>query len=99
MAQLLRPDGTNEEVQPADGKQFKLDELYKLVDCRMIEMVYLGGFFKDKVMIIDEEGKFSNGGHPKPANDQATVVFKSLPRLPGDYIAGNALVCSLKEVD
>ena len=93
MATVYKTDGTSQEVQPENGKDFKLEELYKLVECQTIELVTLGG---GKIMIIDEEGKLSSP--PKPLNAAATQLFKQLPRIPGDYIAGNALVCLTKEV-
>jgi hypothetical protein len=66
--------------------------MYKLLDCRLIEIVYLS---RKKIMVIDEEGKLTD----KAYNSKATRVAHQHGAIaPFDYIAGHALVCDSKEV-
>jgi uroporphyrinogen-III decarboxylase len=61
MALILRPDGSEEEVSPASGKAFSLEELQKIVDAGTergrgyIEIVPC----KDRkhILVLNEEGK------------------------------------------
>lgn len=87
MAILFKTDGTSLEVEPDNGKDFGLKELYTILDCELIEIVYL----PDKIMlVVDEEGKLQN----KPVNLQVTV----LANISDDYIVGNALLCKHKQL-
>lgn len=111
-AQILYPDGTSKEVQPANGRDFQLKELQDIVEGH-IEIVPL----KDgRIMVIDEEGKLKD----YPRNAQATklaalptpdkkrayiteleahgvsVISSDLDE--EDYIAGTVLVCEDDEV-
>lgn len=86
MATLYKLDGAIEEVAPENGTDFQLEELHEMLECRTIEVVYLRD---GNLIIIDEEGKMFD----KPVNVPATNrVLHDL--LPGDYIAGNMLLCS-----
>lgn len=87
MATIFKTDGTSLEVEPKNGKDFGLQELYQIVGCNMIEIVYL----PDKmILVIDEEGKLQD----KPINCQATILCK----MSDDYIVGDALLCKQKQV-
>lgn len=84
MAKLLRADGTSVDVQPKNSKNFKRDELKSFVG-RWIEVVRIND--KD-ILVINEEAKLVG----LPMNVQATeLVSNNL--IPGDYIAGDALIC------
>ncbi len=76
-------------VSPADGRKFTREELYKLLDCRTIEVVFMPG--SGLIIIIDGEGKLKQ----RPSNAPATVLWNEL--VPGaasyDYIAGPCVVC------
>lgn len=95
MATLYRANGTEEEITPADGHGFTLEELQALVG-GFIEMVTLGISYPDrkkerKALIIDEEGKLKN----KPVNDLASVVWHSYATRAGlmpDHIVGDAVL-------
>lgn len=93
MARLIDTDMTNVEVKPENGRDFKLEELYKLLDCEMIEIIHLGGHFDGQIMIIDEEGKLTG----KQRNRVATDIFM-VDRTWSDTIVGKALVCLDSEV-
>lgn len=82
-AKLYKADGTILEVVPANGTDFKLDELKKMVG-GYIEIVSAGN---GKIMVIDEEGKLKN----KPLNNACTMIFMQAGYY--DTIVGDALVC------
>lgn len=88
MATIYKADGTTEEIQPKNGKDFKLDELQEIVG-GYIETLYL----KNKeVMVVNEEGKLNN----LSLNEKATVYL--LDQNYADVILGNALVCKQNEI-
>ena len=88
MATLYRVDGKTEEVEPRDKKKgFSLEELYKLIDTDMVEVVRSG----KAILIIDEEGKIKR----KPRNNIATDLATHLG--PGDFIVGDVLRCKKGE--
>lgn len=90
VAQVIAPDGTTTEVQPVNGSDFKLPELYLHTRSTIVQMIDMPD---GRVMWMDEEGKM-NG---KQANPTATaLVAKWL--MAGDYIAGHALVCTKRMV-
>ncbi|GAB4527953.1 MAG: hypothetical protein OHK0046_46300 [Anaerolineae bacterium] len=57
-ARLLTPAGDERLVLPADGRQFTMAELYRLIETDLVEIVYLD---RGQVMICDEEGLFKAG--------------------------------------
>jgi hypothetical protein len=67
MGYILYPDGKREEVTPANGTNFRLAELQKIVD-GMIEIVPC----KDEryILVINDEGKLLDF----PKNEQATQL-------------------------
>lgn len=84
-AVLLRSDGTSQKVMPdqSDGS-FSLEELYRLIETDLVEVVHLPKGF---IMIVDEEGKLK----ARQVNEAATAVINVWGN--PDYIVGNALVC------
>ena len=88
MAEIIKADGTIIPVEPKNGKDFKLEELNKIVG-GYIEIVYLTN---KRILVVDEEGKLKQ----KPFNVRATTVSQ-VSRY-GDFIAGDALLCLQKEV-
>jgi hypothetical protein len=94
MATLYKTDGTTVEVQPENGSDFQLGELYRLIGCDMIEVVQLPR--RDgEIMVIDEEGKLTN----QPRNASASrIAWYSNGIRDDDCIVGNALVCASKEL-
>lgn len=79
-----------EEVTPENGENFKLKELYDMLDCDTIEHIYLSPC---QYMIIDENGKLNDSDY----NDLATYYFRKAHPQNHDFIVGNALICSSKE--
>ena len=90
MAQLIETNGTVKEISPTEGSFFQLEELQRYVG-GYIEVVVLGS---QQVMVVNEEGKMMG----LQRNDVATDLAKTRV-LPGDYIAGNAVVCTLEEFE
>jgi len=78
---LITTDGEEKEITPINGKNFTLQELYKLIDCTLVEVLHLPN---RKYMIIDEEGKLK-ANHK--LNGKATLIYSL------DYIVGNVVVC------
>ena len=78
------------EVKPENGTDFTLEELYKHLECDMIEVIY---FNDNTIMIIDEMGKIKE----KYYNNQATYIFRD-KRKTQDFIVGNAIVCDISEL-
>ncbi|MFD2786180.1 DUF3846 domain-containing protein [Hymenobacter rubripertinctus] len=92
--QLLDPhSAAPEPTSPANGRSFRLAELYQLLDCRTVEVVRLSD---ELILIIDEEGKFRN---PAYLNLLATYLwYKYQPAARGqDSIVGRALLCHDKQ--
>ncbi|MBW8016573.1 MAG: DUF3846 domain-containing protein, partial [Planctomycetes bacterium] len=57
MAIIIKVSGTNENINPSNGKVFTLEELQQAVG-GYIELVPINqGEHKNKLMIVDEEGK------------------------------------------
>ena len=87
MAKLYRVNGLVETVQPANGKDFTLEELQKIVG-GWIEVVSV---FGDKCIVVDEEGRMKNYKHNKTASQ---LVYGQVI---GD-IVGDMLLCSQDEI-
>lgn len=83
MAQVISVYGWVDEVSPANGKDFKLAELKKIVE-GYIEIVHLRC---GKLMVVDEEGKLKG----KPINAKASA-------LANQTIVGRVLVCNENEI-
>jgi hypothetical protein len=88
MAILLNADGRRLPVAPLNRRSFTIREVRAIVRGH-VEAVYLPNGL---VMFVNEEGKLEG----LPRNAQATSVAAGVIQ-PGDYIAGDALVVSMKE--
>lgn len=90
MAILLKSNGERIEVKPENGRDFKRKELCKMLECEMIEPVYL---WDGRVMIIDEEGKF----YKCDINPWATGLLHRSGGMHDDFVVGDALVCTAEQ--
>lgn len=92
MAILIKTDGRRLVVHPENETDFSLAELYKMLDCEMVQVIELDG---GRWMIFDEEGKLK----PERVNQMNHVATHeaALVLRDGDYIAGHALICERKE--
>ncbi len=91
---LLDPHSAEPQpVSPANGRSFKLAELYQLLDCRTVDVVRLTD---ELILIIDDEGKFRN---PCYLNLLATYLwYQHQPEARGvDSIVGRAILCHDKQ--
>jgi len=93
MATLIKPDGTETQVHPANTSHgFTLEELYRHIGCGIVEMVRLAD---GREMWLDEEGKFNSALAP---NERATILLVQAGGIPGDFVVGNVLVTDAGEV-
>lgn len=91
MATWIKSDGSERQVHPENKKHFKLAELQLLVG-GYIEMLPLpsGGW-----LVLNEDGKHKD----LPRNGRATVLGHSCGIADNDFVVGDVLVCSSKEIE
>lgn len=79
-----------DKIAPEGG--YKLEDLYRLLGCNTVQVIYLAD---GRLMWIDDNGKFdsSNLANPIP-----TKLLSRAGGIPGDWIAGSALVCKESEM-
>lgn len=93
MAQLIKASGETIDISPANGTDFQLEELYKHLDCNTVEFVY--DYANGKILIIDEEGKFTD----KEYNYEATRYCHNNRMIhPLDKIVGDAILCDENQI-
>lgn len=90
MAEIIKTDGTRQPVQPANGTDFKLEEMQAIVGGD-IELVFLND---TDIMVVNEEGKVHGLKH----NPTATRIFKENHPSLSDYIVGDVLVCKEEQI-
>ena len=83
MAIKLLATGTTEDIRPAKGESFTLQELQHEVG-GYIEILRTPG---RRLLVFDEEGKLKG----KPRNERATSIALSCGCMLNDYIAGDCL--------
>lgn len=84
---IIMASGSIKIVDPANGKDFSLEELNEIVD-GYIEILHIG----DKLLVCNEEGKPQNLQY----NDTATCLINAAGIK--DYIVGNALFCDKDKI-
>lgn len=95
-AQLLTTDGTVTDIAPANGKDFKLKELYALVG----SPVDFARLPSGRVMVVNDNGKLTG----LPVNLQASRVWQheypieKYPHNNDQTIVGDVIVCDSKMV-
>lgn len=90
MATLITADGTRKEIQPKNGKDFKLEELQKYVD-GYIDIINLGNGL---ILVINDDGK-----DRYPTNKAATDIALEHGKIfSWDYIDGDVVLCKDEEV-
>ena len=83
-ARLITPDGKDTIIEPENGKNFSLKELYELIGTDIVQVLPLP--ISGKLMIMDEEGKM------KPnyiINKLASDLSK------GHTVVGTVVVCEM----
>jgi len=91
MAQLIKVNGIKQEVIPKDKKNFKLPEMYNILNCKIIQFVRTK---EGKLMVIDEEGKLKDDWRNN-INTKATELYVHGEL---DPIVGDVLICQNKEI-
>lgn len=84
---IFMASGSIKKVDPANGKDFSLEELNEIVD-GYIEILHIG----DKLLVCNEEGKLQNLQY----NATATRLINAVGIK--DYIVGNALFCDKDKI-
>ncbi len=84
---IIMADGLLKKVDPANGKDFSLEELNEIVD-GYIEILHIG----DKLLVCNEEGKLQNLQY----NATATRLINAAGIK--DYIVGNTLFCDKDKI-
>lgn len=90
-ARIIRPDGKTENVVPADGLHFSLQELQSIVD-GLIQIVHLD---EETLLVINEEGKWMG----LKENPTATLIYHKFRPLTHDFIVGVALLCDISQIE
>ena len=89
MAFLIKTDGTVTDIEPKNGKNFKLEELYELIGCQLIQTCPAQE--KGKILIFDEEGLYME----KPLNQEATMgMHDDMGPFVYNIIVGTAVMCN-----
>jgi hypothetical protein len=83
-ALLIKTTGESSFVTPKNGTDFTLKELYQLLVCDMVEVVY-PLYDSDCIFIIDEEGKLTG----KDINWAATIMWGGQH----DALVGDVIFC------
>lgn len=93
MALLITPNGEETKIEPENGKNFTLQELYKLIDCQLVQICEADK--KDQILIFDEEFLFK---HEPVLNHIATGRMASYMKpFTHSMICGNAVLCDSKQ--
>ena len=86
MAELIKQDGNIEQVRPANGRDFTLEEL----------QAFCGGYVQEvslrdgRVMWCNEDGKV----YGLELNERATAIAEDAGALlVGDYVVGDVVIC------
>lgn len=90
MAVIYKANGERETVFPDNGKDFKLEQLQKIVG-GYIDMLGVGG---DEIMVFNDEGKLME----LPFNREATEIYRKAFQT-DDFIVGDVLVCKDNEIE
>ena len=92
-AKLMKASGEVVEIEPKNGTDFSLDELYEHLQCSLVEVINLN---QNDIMVVDEEGKWASNNVVNVNATKCAQENKAITSL--DYIAGNAIVCDRKMI-
>ena len=85
---LYETTGAVVEINPKNGTDFSLEDLYEHIGCRVIDILSLND--NNRLMVIDDEGKL-NGAE---INTTATMIAQNYNVIPiWDVIKGNVVIC------
>ena len=107
MAILIKVDGKISEVAPIDGESFYLREMYNLINCNSIEVIYINPVFRSNgnpnnvrfnCLIVDEEFLLKYEVTSSTINRLASLIYKTSTKAGGEVvILGNALLATIKD--
>jgi hypothetical protein len=90
LATLIRTNGAEETVTPANGKVFSLEEMQAFVGGDIQLLTLPDG----REIVLAEEGKVLG----MPENPKGTLLLQTVDGIiPDDYCVGDILVCTLAE--
>jgi hypothetical protein len=87
---LLKAAGGVEEIRPANGRTFVLDELQAVVGGYIETVRTIGGLW----LVINEDGKRLK----LPPNERATGILLASGGLPDDVVVGDVLLADRVEM-
>lgn len=92
-AMLLGVDGSIQEIRPANGKSFELEQMYEALGCQFVDCHHpQRGQYQDYITVFDDEGK----DYGRPINPLATAIWYETYPLdhfsPVDVVAGPVLL-------
>ncbi len=87
---IIKFDGSTIEVEPLNGKNFKLNEMQEIVSGD-IEALYLSD---TSILIVNEEAKLLG----LPFNESATEKLEG-SKYAGDFLCGNVLHISFDKIN
>lgn len=92
-AMLLGVDGSIREIRPANGKDFRLAQMYEALGCDFIDCHHpQHGKYQDYILVFDDQSK----DHGRPINPLATAIWYETYPLdqysPVDVVAGPVLL-------
>lgn len=79
MAQLIKSNGETIEITPKNGKDFKWEELYKMIG-GYIEIIRVGN---GNILVVDEEGKV-----------KCCPINIAASHLAGQVVVGDVVFCA-----
>ena len=93
MAFLIDINRDVTEVEPKNGENFTLEELYALIGCDMIQIC--DAHERGKILIFDEEGMLKD----LPVNTEATLgMHEDMMPFVFNAIYGKAVMCKSGEL-
>lgn len=101
MARLIKADGTEKEVFPADGKKFGLTELREMIGGTIdIQLKPTRGHGAKQCMVVNDNGKLDD----LPMNAAASKIWQEwypiaeYPHNNDEMIVGDVLVCGWSQI-
>jgi hypothetical protein len=92
MATLIKPDGTQTEVTPKNGKTFDWKtELYPMLECDMLQP----RVFSRKVVFIFDEDAYMK--HERPAENPVATQRMAIYEPVYQPLLGPVLICTTQE--
>lgn len=92
-ALIVTASGTHRKVTPDNVTNFTLNEMYKLLNCQLVEIIRLN---EKMIMVVDEEGKFKD--EPDVNVNASLIAMLHGAIFPGDCVCGDVMICDTSMV-